>query len=87
MTSAMGIRYHKGYINEHDLIKLRELKKIKVELDVMGVPMDRKMVELDVFGKIWLADIVTGSLHDPQQEGVSTTKTWIRKIYRGRNEG
>lgn len=78
----MGIRFHQGYINEHDIIKLRELKKIKVELDVMGRSAVRKMVELDVFGKIWLADIVTGSLYDPQQEGVSATKTWIRKIYR-----
>lgn len=82
MTRAMGIRFHQGYINEHDIIKLRELKKIKVELDVMGRSAVRKMVELDVFGKIWLADIVTGSLYDPQQEGVSATKTWIRKIYR-----
>jgi hypothetical protein len=82
VTRAMGIRFHQGYINEHDIIKLRELKKIKVELDVMGRSAVRKMVELDVFGKIWLADIVTGSLYDPQQEGVSATKTWIRKIYR-----
>ena len=82
MTRAMGIRFHQRYINEHDIIKLRELKKIKVELDVMGRSAVRKMVELDVFGKIWLADIVTGSLYDPQQEGVSATKTWIRKIYR-----
>lgn len=82
MTKAMNIRFHQGYINEHDIIKLRELKKIKVELDVMGRSAVRKMVELDVFGKIWLADIVTGSLYDPQQEGVSATKTWIRKIYK-----
>jgi hypothetical protein len=78
----MNIRYHRGYINEHDIIKLREFKKIKVDLDVMGRVMTRKMVELDAFGKTWLADIVTGSLHDPKQEGISSTKTWIRKIHK-----
>lgn len=82
----MNIRYHHGYINEHDIIKLRELKKIKVELDVMGEVVVRKMVELNAYGKTWLADSVTGSLHDPQQEGVSTTKTWIRKIYKERSK-
>ena len=81
MSRAMGIRYFEGYINEHDLIKIRDLKKIRVDLDVMGTVVPRSMVELDLFDKKWLADIVTGSLYDPQQEGVSETKTWIRKIY------
>jgi hypothetical protein len=78
----MRIRTTDGYVNEHDLIKFREMEKYHVDVNTMEGIVLRKMVKIDVRDRKMFADIVTGTLYDCKTGKSRSTKLWVEKVYK-----
>jgi len=63
------IRHEQGYVNDHDLLKLKRYKKFYVDLCVMGETMTRKMAKVPLKNKqtaefeSWYVDLITGTMY------------------------
>lgn len=84
----MRLRHSAGCLDEHDIVKLKPLKRFNVELNVMGQTYRRKMVEVyledkkTLESKPWYVDTITGSIYDPKTGKCNSSNISISKIYR-----
>jgi len=78
----MRIRTTDGYVNEHDLIKFREMEKHDVDVSTMQGIILRKMVKVEVHDKEMFADVVTGTLYDCETGMSKSSNLWIDAIYK-----
>ena len=78
----MNVRSEAGCVNEHDIIKLRTLKSFHADINVMGVTMTRKMVKVLVREEVMLADLITGTLYNPQTRSCNSSKVFLEKVYK-----
>jgi hypothetical protein len=78
----MRIRSEAGCVNEHDIIKLRTLKSFHADINVMGVTMTRKMVKVPIKDEMLFADLITGTLYNPQTKKCNSARIFLEKVYK-----
>lgn len=84
----MNLRHASGYISEHDILKLKELPKFNIDLNVMGERIRRKMVEVVLYDRksnedrSWYVDIVTGSMYDVASGQSCSYNITIEKVHK-----
>ena len=80
----MRIRITEGYVNEHDILKLKDMEKYHVDVNTIEGIVPRKMVKIDVRDCKMFADVVTGTLYDCKTGKARSTKLWIEKVHKGK---
>ena len=76
----MRIRTTDGYVNEHDLIKFREMPKYYVDVNTMEGIVLREMVKIEVRDQEMFADTITGTLYDCETGKSRSTNLWIEEV-------
>ena len=78
----MRIRTTDGYVNEHDLIKFKEMDKYDVDVNTMEGIRLRQMVKVEVRDQEMFADIITGTLYDCGTGKSRSTNLWIEEVHK-----
>ena len=76
----MRIRTTDGYVNEHDIIKFKEMQKYDVDVNTMEGIRLRQMVKIEVREREMFADVVTGTLYDCETGKSKSTNLWIEAV-------
>ena len=79
----MRIRTTDGYVNEHDLIKFREMPKYYFDVNTLEGIVLREMVKIEVRDHDMFADTITGTLYDCETGKSRSTKLWIETVHKG----
>ncbi len=76
------IRTVDGCVNEHDVIKMKDLPKFDADVNAFGRTVTRKMAKINVDNQVMYADAITGTLYNPKTLKSSSSKLWIEKVYK-----
>ena len=83
------IRHTYGYIDDNDILKLKDFEKFDVDLNVMGRTVTRKMVEVMLPNKKdyqkedrWYIDVVTGTMYNPKTGRGNSFNIYIEAVYK-----
>jgi hypothetical protein len=78
----MRIRTESGCVNEHDIIKMKDLPKFDVDIHAFGTTVTRKMAKIMVNDQAMYADTITGTLYNPKTGRSNSSRLWIEKVYK-----
>ena len=71
-----------GCLNEHDVIKMKDMPRFDADVNVAGATVTRKMVKITVKDKTMYADAITGTLYNPKTGRCNSTRLFIEKVYK-----
>jgi hypothetical protein len=81
MTMAR-FRIESGCLNEHDVVKMKDLPQFDVDIHAFNTIITRKMAKIVIKDQAMYADTITGTLYKPKTGKSTSSRLRIEKVYK-----